>query len=453
MVRVLLIDDDIKLLEVYEKIFELKGFDVVSCGNAMEAINLMKTEKFSVIVSDIIMPKMSGMQLLEFVKGNHPGTEVIMLTAEGSIQGAVEAVKKGAFSYLVKPADIDELISMVNKAAELSSVKSENTILKEQLQSAQGEGRKFITASEAGMHVYEMARKIGKTESSVLITGETGTGKEVIAHTIHMNSARADKPFICVNCGAINENLIESELFGSEKGAYTGAERQRIGKFEAANGGTIFLDEIGELSLNMQVRLLRVLQEKEFNRVGGVATIKSDFRLITATNKDLKEEIKNNSFRDDLYYRISIVPINIPPLRERKADIKPLCDYFVEYYSGELNKKIEPIDDEILELFRNYEWPGNVRELRNIIERMVVLAEDGALAISAIPEEIISASANIEEESLKGKTRAFEKKYIVEILEKYNGNVAKAAEEMQIAKKNLYRKLNEYDIKYGKSEF
>ncbi|MGN0733188.1 MAG: sigma-54-dependent transcriptional regulator [Emergencia sp.] len=451
MVKVLLIDDDIKLLEVYERIFELKGFDVVACSSAMDAIEAMKKDSFSVVVSDIIMPKMNGMRLLEFVKGNYPGTEVIMLTAEGSIQGAVDAVKKGAFSYVVKPADIDELISMIKKAAELSTVKSENTLLKEQLQDANGE-RVFITASEAGKRVYEMACKIGKTESSVHITGETGTGKEIIAHTIHMNSSRADKPFICVNCGALNENLIENELFGSEKGAYTGAEKQHIGKFEAANGGTIFLDEIGELSLNMQIRLLRVLQEKEFNRVGGVATVKSDFRLITATNRDLKQAIKDNLFRDDLYYRISIVPIDIPPLRERKADIKPLCDYFVNYYSNELKKRIAPLDDDILHIFQSYDWPGNVRELRNIIERMVVLAENGVLPVSCIPEEILSSSGAYVEESLKGKTRAFEKQYITGVLEKHGGNVAKAAEEMQIAKKNLYRKLNDYDIKYKKSD-
>lgn len=451
MVKVLLIDDDIKLLEVYERIFQLKGFDVVACSSAMDAIEAMKKDSFSVVVSDIIMPKMNGMRLLEFVKGNYPGTEVIMLTAEGSIQGAVDAVKKGAFSYVVKPADIDELISMIKKAAELSTVKSENTLLKEQLQNVNGD-RVFITASEAGKRVYEMACKIGKTESSVLITGETGTGKEIIAHTIHMNSSRADKPFICVNCGALNENLIENELFGSEKGAYTGAEKQHIGKFEAANGGTIFLDEIGELSLNMQIRLLRVLQEKEFSRVGGVATVKSDFRLITATNRDLKQAIKDNLFRDDLYYRISIVPIDIPPLRERKADIKPLCDYFVNYYSNELKKRIAPLDDDILHIFQSYDWPGNVRELRNIIERMVVLAENGVFPVSCIPEEILSSSGAYVEESLKGKTRAFEKQYITGVLEKHGGNVAKAAEEMQIAKKNLYRKLNDYDIKYKKSD-
>lgn len=446
MTKVLLIDDDKKLLDVYEKIFQLKGFDVTACSNAMEAISEMKTKEFSVVVSDIIMPRMNGIHLLEYVKGNYPSTEVIMLTAEGSIKGAVDAVKKGAFSYLVKPADIDELVSMVGKAAELYRIKSENTILKGQLKDKE-QDRAFISVSETGRRVYDMACKIGKTDSSVLITGETGTGKEIIAHTIHKNSARADKPFICINCGALNENLIESELFGSEKGAYTGAEKRHIGKFEAADGGTIFLDEVGELSLNMQTRLLRVLQEKEFSRVGGIETIKSDFRIITATNRNLKKEVEEKSFRDDLYYRISIVPIEIPPLRSRKEDIKPLCEHFIRQYEAELKKKIAPIDEEFLGIFCCYDWPGNVRELKNIIERMAVLAEDGELSVSCIPEEIISSVAPAEE-SLKGKTKEFEKQYIISVLAKHGGSVAKAAEEMQIAKKNLYRKLNEYEIKY-----
>lgn len=281
----MLVDDDKELLEVYNKIFKLNGFDVISCENAEKALNILEKNRISVVVSDIIMPKMSGIELLKEIKKRNRQTEVIMLTAEGSISGAVEAVKEGAFSYFVKPADLDDLISNIRKAAELSIVKNENEVLKGQI-AVLSDGREFLGISKTAEELRQRARIVGKTDSAVLITGETGTGKEVLANMIHRCSNRADKPFICVNCGALNENLIESELFGSEKGAYTGSEKQRKGRFEIANGGTIFFDEIGELSLNMQTRLLRVLQEKSFERVGGTETIKSDFRLITATNRN-----------------------------------------------------------------------------------------------------------------------------------------------------------------------
>ena len=247
--------------------------------------------------------------------------------------------------------------------------------------------------------------------------------------------------------------MIESELFGSEKGAYTGAGTQRKGRFEIANGGTIFFDEIGELSLNMQTRLLRVLQEKSFERVGGYETIKSDFRLITATNRNLKQEVAENRFRADLYYRINIIPIEIPPLRERPEDIPALCQNFLEAYSREMNKNVQTIDDETIHMLQKYNWPGNVRELRNVVERMVVLSHDGMPDLDALPEEIRDMLAGGKtEEALRTQTKAFEKEYIIKIMNKYGGNVAKAAEEMQIAKKNLYKKLNEYDIKYGKND-
>ena len=448
MTQIMLVDDDRELLEIYNKIFKMNGFDVISCENAEKALSELGKHQISVVVSDIIMPKMSGIELLREIKKRTPQTEVIMLTAEGSISGAVEAVKEGAFSYLVKPADVEELISNIKKAAELSKVKKENEVLKGQIATL-ADGREFIGISQTAEELRLRAQIVGKTDSAVLITGETGTGKEVLANMIHRCSSRADKPFICVNCGALNENLIESELFGSEKGAYTGAGTQRKGRFEIANGGTIFFDEIGELSLNMQTRLLRVLQEKSFERVGGYETIKSDFRLITATNRNLKQEVAENRFRADLYYRINIIPIEIPPLRERPEDIPALCRNFLEAYSREMNKSVQTIDDETIRVLQKYNWPGNVRELRNVVERMVVLSHDGMPDLDALPEEIRDMLA---EEALRTQTKAFEKEYITKIINKYGGNVAKAAEEMQIARKNLYKKLNEYDIKYGKND-
>lgn len=452
MIKVMLVDDDKELLEVYNKIFKLNGFDVISCENAEKALNILEKNRISVVVSDIIMPKMSGIELLKEIKKRNRQTEVIMLTAEGSISGAVETVKEGAFSYFVKPADLDDLISNIRKAAELSIVKNENEVLKGQI-AVLSDGREFLGISKTAEELRQRARIVGKTDSAVLITGETGTGKEVLANMIHRCSNRADKPFICVNCGALNENLIESELFGSEKGAYTGSEKQRKGRFEIANGGTIFFDEIGELSLNMQTRLLRVLQEKSFERVGGTETIKSDFRLITATNRNLKKEVLENRFRADLYYRINIIPIEIPPLRERLEDIPELCENFMKEYSHEMNKNIESIDDDIIRVLQMYNWPGNVRELSNVVERMVVLSHDGKLDLDVLPEEIRDLiSNNKSQDALRTHTKAFEKEYIIKIMKKHQGNVAKAAEEMQIAKKNLYKKLNEYDIKYRKND-
>ena len=453
MAYILLVDDDKALLGIYKKILSLKGFDVLTCENAAKALEYLGRCSVSVVISDIIMPRMNGMELLAEIKKKTPETEVIMLTAEGSISGAVEAVKKGAFSYLVKPADVDELISNIRKAEEFFKVKSENQTLKEQIATL-GEERKFIGISHAAQALRERAAVVGKTDSAVLITGETGTGKEVLANMIHKCSNRADRPFVCVNCGALNENLIESELFGSEKGAYTGADRQRRGRFEIADGGTIFFDEIGELSMNMQTRLLRVLQEKSFERVGGYETLKSDFRLITATNRDLKKEVADGKFRSDLYYRINIIPMEIPPLRQRKEDIPELAQNFLNGYARELNKPDLTFDEQTLHLFLAYDWPGNVRELRNIVERMAVLSHEGILDPETLPEEIRNAGEEREtsEDALRVKTKAFEKEYILKVIQKYQGNVAKAAEEMQIAKKNLYKKLNEYDIKYGKGD-
>lgn len=384
---ILLVDDDRDLLTVYKKIMELKEFEVLTADSSGEALKLLRDNNVTVVISDIIMSKMNGMQLLNTIKKEKPNVEVIMLTAEGSISGAVEAVRNGAFSYFVKPANIEELIISIKKAEELALVMTENSNLKQRILEV-NEGKEFIGESLAIREIKRKISIISGTDSAVLITGESGTGKEVLANLIHTSSLRKEKPFICVNCSALNENLIESELFGSEKGAFTGAEKQRKGRFELAEGGTIFLDEIGELSLNMQVKLLRVLQEKSFERVGSSKTIKSNFRLITATNKNLKIEVEERRFREDLYYRINIIPIEIPPLRERKEDIPLICQKFLYQHAKEMNKKIEPLEQEVLKYFIDYEWPGNVRELRNILERLVVLSSDGTIRMEDIPLEM-----------------------------------------------------------------
>lgn len=446
--KVLLVDDDQELLHVYSKIFKLQGFDILTCCSGEEALEKLASNHISVVISDVIMPRMNGMELLQKINREYPYCEVIMLTAEGSIAEAVDAVKQGAFSYFIKPADIDEMISSVKKAQELADTKDENHMLREQIADIAAE-KIFVGRSDSAKELRRKAEIIGQSDSTVLITGETGTGKEILANLIHANSKRFTAPFICVNCGALNENLIESELFGSEKGAYTGAEKQRKGRFEAANGGTIFFDEIGELSLSMQVSLLRVLQEKTFERVGGSTPIYSDFRLIAATNRNLKEEVSAGRFRADLYYRLNIIPIEVPPLRSRKEDIEELSCYFLERYAREMNRKVKPLNRQILAALKKYDWPGNVRELKNIIERLIVLSGNGDINLCDLPEEIkVAVPQEDAPSTLKSVTREFEKEFIEKALSSNDGNVSRTAEELGIARKNLYKKLNDYGIRY-----
>lgn len=453
---ILLVDDDVEILRVYKKILEINDFKVYTAANSFEAIKQLQEQEFSVVISDIIMPKMDGMELLNEIKAGCRATEVIMLTAEGSISGAVDAVKHGAYSYLIKPVDIDEMINEVKKAEEVYYLKSENEALKRDLDTSRGKA--FIGHSLKSRQLKEKAKLIGGSDSSVLITGESGTGKEVIANLIHNSSERANGNFVCVNCAAFNENLIESELFGSEKGAYTGSDRTRIGRFERANGGTLFFDEIGELSLNMQVKLLRVLQERNFERVGGDKLITSDFRLITATNKDLKEEVRLGNFREDLYYRINIIPLEITPLRERKEDITLLFYTFLRQFSEEMNKEIKHVNDDLIEALINYEWPGNVRELRNITERLVVLSLDGILNKADLPDEIscspvqstdmreFMAKIDAKDYSFEEFKNKFEREYICDILEQCDWNIVQTASEMGVSRKTLYEKMKKHGI-------
>lgn len=452
-IPMLLVDDDTELLKVYKKIFSINGFNVMVEADSQKALKIVKTTNIAVVVSDIIMPKLNGLELLMNIKAVKPNVEVIMLTAEGSISGAVEAVKDGAFSYLKKPVDIEELIANIKKAYEIFSIKEENSGLKQQL-TENLQTKIFIGQNEKIINLRRDAEKIAKTDTSVLILGESGTGKEILANFIHQSSLRRDKPFICVNCAAVNENLFESELFGYEKGAFTGADKMKKGRFELAAGGTIFLDEIGELSLNTQAKLLRVLQEKSFERVGGTETISSDFRLIAATNRDLKNDVKEYRFREDLYYRINVMPLTIPSLRQRIDDVPILVDNFVKELSIEMKKKINSVDETLISILMKYQWPGNVRELRNIIERLVVLSNDGDLLKEDLPDEICRGKCpineiveeNLKEDKLKDATQEFEKQYITKCMKRNQWNVSKSAQELGLARKNLYKKLKQYEI-------
>ena len=447
--QLLLVDDDKDLLKIYQKIFRLHNYDVITACDSFEAIEIIKSHSVGVVVSDIIMPKMDGMILLQKIRELNESIQVIMLTAEGSVSGAVESVRAGAFTYMIKPADIDELIFNIQRAFELYLLKDENSILKQQMFDQAGL-TPLIGNNSRIEEIRNMISKISATDATVLITGESGTGKEIIANMIHYQSNRAGKPFIRVNCAALTESLLESELFGHEKGAFTGADRMHRGKFEIANEGTILLDEIGELPPNTQAKLLRVLQEREFERVGGSGTIKTNFRLIASTNKNLKEEVEKRNFRNDLYYRINVVPISLPALRDRKNDIQMLANYFVLCLSKEMNKGITHLPAEIIEALSAYDWPGNVRELKNIMERLVVMSQNSLISISDIPEEIL-INAKIKntlhkKTSLLDARKEFEKEYIKDALLKNNGNVGRTAGFLDIARKNLYKKIKEYNI-------
>ncbi|MHC1721951.1 MAG: sigma-54-dependent transcriptional regulator [Aminipila sp.] len=451
--QLLIVDDDKELLKVYAKIFRLNDFDVITANDGVEALEFVRRNRIGVVVADIIMPRMNGTILLQKIKEINPSIQVIMLTAEGSVSGAVESVKSGAFTYILKPADIDNLILNIQKAFEIYAISDQNRIFKDQMLEKAGM-RQLVGQNYQIEEIRQKIDTFAGSEATVLITGESGTGKEIIASQIHYKSNRADQVFVKVNCAALTESLLESELFGHEKGSFTGADKAHRGKFEIANQGTLLLDEIGELSLGTQAKLLRVLQEREFERVGGNGTIKTNFRLIASTNKKLKEEIERGRFRSDLYYRINVLPIHLPPLRERKDDIAVLANYFVSQLSRETNKCISPLSSDIINILTMYSWPGNVRELRNIIERLVVMTSDSEIKLSDLPDELKQKmNLNVIKEnileinvSLLDAKKEFEKQYIIKVLSRNQGNVGKAAIEMQLARKNLYKKIKEYNI-------
>jgi DNA-binding NtrC family response regulator len=450
--KILLVDDDLELLKVYKQIFAINGFNIITVSDPTEASKIVSTQKVAVVITDIIMPKMGGMELLSRIKEVSPSTEVIMLTAEGSVSGAVNAVRRGAFTYLVKPADIDDLLLNVRKAFDVYTVREENTVLKQQVI----EGYAPLIGNNSMIdEIRNKVATIAPTDIVVLLTGESGTGKEILANLIHNSSSRREKPFIKVNCAALTENLLESELFGHERGAFTGAEKTYRGRFEMANRGTLLLDEIGELPLNTQGKLLRVIQEKEFERVGSSSTIKTDFRLITSTNRNLSTEVEKGHFRRDLFYRINVFPIHVPPLRKRKDDIPILMEYFTEKFCLDMKRPRLLIPSGVADIFVHYDWPGNVRELQNVIERLVVLSQNDSIRIEDIPEEIkVGTSAKAAEKdkpraaegSLLNARHVFERECILKALDNNEWNITRTAKELKLARKNLYKKMKEYGI-------
>lgn len=386
MPRILVIDDDDIVRDVLNNYLSSAGFEVTLACNGREGIDIAKKDDFDLIITDLVMPDIGGIEVLkELLISNNP-TPVIVITAYGTVQNAVEAMKLGAFDYITKPFNLEEFGIVVNRAIGFLKLQKENLLLKRQLKKKyRFDG--LIGDSPVMQELYEMIEKIADTESTVLITGESGTGKELIAKTIHYSSSRSEAPFIPVNCAAIPKDLLESELFGHEKGAFTGALNTRLGRFELANKGTLFLDEVGELAPYLQVKLLRVLQEREFERVGGIKTIKVDVRILAATNSDLERAVKEGRFREDLYYRLNVIPLHIPPLRKRRDDIPLLVDHFAHEFARRRKRKPLRFSKEAMNALLRYDWPGNVRELRNLIERLTILVNDDIVKISDLPDK------------------------------------------------------------------
>ncbi len=389
MGRILVVDDERSMRDFMEILLQRDNHEVVSCGSAAEAVLALESDDFDVVISDIRMPGMSGLELLDRVQQLAPETLVILITAHGTTESAVDAMKRGAYDYLTKPCSVDEIRVVVDKALEKRSLASENLSLKRQLRE-QTSLPTMLGKSSRMRELFELVRQVAPTRANILITGESGTGKELVARSIHALSDRQDRPFVTINCGAIPENLLESELFGHVKGSFTGAISHKEGLFEAADGGTLFLDEIGEMPLSLQVKVLRAIQDRTFKRVGGTSDIQVDVRILCATNRVLSEEVRRGSFREDLFYRLNVIEVQLPRLRERPEDIPELVRLFVERYASELSRPVQEVDPEVLTVLERYAFPGNVRELENLVERAVTLARSERITIDCMPATVLA---------------------------------------------------------------
>lgn len=451
MSTILLVDDKSSMRKVLHQTLEGDSHQILEAEDGEKALEMIKNKHVDVIITDIKMPRVDGMTLLRMIKEIDSEIVVIIMTAYGTIETAVEAMKLGAYDYITKPFSTEQVKLTVDKAVERQKLVYENRYLREKLND-QYNYKRIVGNSPSMQPVYELIDKVAPTDTAVLIRGDSGTGKELVAHAIHFNSRRKDKPFIKVNCAVLAEGVLESELFGHERGSFTGAAGKRIGRFELASGGSIFLDEIGDISLSTQVKLLRVLQEKEFERVGGTESIKADVRVIAATNKNLEEGIKKNQFREDLFFRLNVVPIFVPPLRERREDIERLAQHFLNRYGLEANKKINKIDKKALEFLTRYSWPGNVRELENAIQRAVVLSDSETIYPSNLPLDIQSFQKDDsmhylgENASLTEKVENYEKELILKSMEKANHVQTKAAKLLDINRTALIYKLKKYGL-------
>ncbi len=457
MNSILVVDNEESICDFLSILLEKEGYEVVTANNGQAAGKYIRENDFDLVLTDIKMPNSSGIDVLKAVKETSPGTPVIMMTAFASAETAVEAMKKGAYDYISKPFKIDDLKLSLKNALEKKKLHDENIYLKTALNNKY-QFSNIIGKSPAMEKVYRLIEKVARSSATVMLNGESGTGKELVAKAIHFNGPRSTQPFITVNCGAMPENLLESELFGYERGAFTGADSTKVGLLEIADKGSFFLDEIGDTPLSIQVKLLRILQEKEFTRLGGARPIKIDIRFITATNIDLSKAVEDNKFRQDLYYRLNVIPIHIPPLRERKEDISALAEHFIQKFNKENEgfNKLKGIDPSVMKVFDDYFWPGNVRELENVLERGCVFEKGEFLQIENLPEELIRnefpdvkniSFANKEGSvDLEKTLDQIEKNMILEALKKTNGIMTKAAKLLNLSFRSMRYRMQKYKI-------
>jgi DNA-binding NtrC family response regulator len=441
-IKILVVDDELSIRESLRGWLQLDGYQVETAAGGQEALTRNGENRFDIMLIDVKMPEMDGLTLLKKIKENDADIAVVMMTAHGAIRDAVEAMKLGAYDYLLKPFDLEELSLTIEKLVQMQTLAMENLILKERVATIT-RFENLVTQAPAMIKLFETVVDVAQTDATVLITGETGTGKELVARAIHAQSPRCYAPFIAINCGAFTDQLLESELFGHEKGAFTDAKNTKKGRLEMVNAGTLFLDEVGDISMKMQIDLLRVLETREFSRVGGTATLHSDFRVIAATNQDLEEAIHKKTFRSDLFYRLNVVHLEVPPLRERPEDIPLLAQHFLWCYATETNKKIDSIQPEAMEALRRYPWPGNVRELENAIERAVVVGKSRQIQLADLPFAIaIKGAAEMEKLSLE----EMERRHIGRVLAIEAGNLSNVARILRINRSTLYAKIKKYGL-------
>ncbi|OGF44949.1 MAG: hypothetical protein A2452_08695 [Candidatus Firestonebacteria bacterium RIFOXYC2_FULL_39_67] len=451
MPQILIVDDEKNILEAFKLLLEDK-YKVLTSDSGKEALKILDEIEVDIVLLDIMMPDMDGLEVLEKIKEKDPSIEVVMITATKTVETAVKAMKLGAYDYLVKPVDKDDILLSIRRIVNKRNLEKENLILRSEISLIYNISN-MIGVSAEMQEVFKTIEKVSGSDSTVLLCGESGVGKELVARNIHSNSLRKDKSFVAVNCAAIPNELVESELFGHEKGAFTSANTANIGKFEFANEGTIFLDEASSLSMNVQAKLLRVLQEREFTRVGGNKVVKVDVRIISSTNYDLQKAVQEKTFREDLYYRLNVVPVNIPSLRERKDDIIPLAMHFLQEFNSKQHKKIKGFSDDALRLLTSYNWPGNIRELKNLVERFVVMVDSELIDVSDFPLELLTNSGSgglmnsgKELKLLKDMVDEVEKEYIFKCLKKNNFNQTKTAKDLGIHRNTLLNKIKEKNL-------
>lgn len=444
--KILIVDDEKPIRDSLKMLLDEEGYTTLVAGDGEEALQKIKDDNFDVVITDIKMPKLDGIQLLEASTKISPETFFIIMTAFASVKTAIDALRHGAYDYMIKPVEFDDVIIRVNRLLDYKNIASENKSLRQRISSDTGFVN-IIGKSEAMNKVFEVIHQVAPTNSNVLIMGKSGTGKEMVAKAIHQNSKRKDKIFLPINCGAISENLIESELFGHKKGSFTGATEEKIGLFKVADGGTLFLDEIGELPINLQVKLLRALEDREFFPVGGTKPVNTDVRIIAATNQDLFEKTKTGQFREDLYYRLNVVELKLPTLNERREDIPLLVNHFIEKFCKEMGKKILGADNETMKVLLSHDWRGGVRELENVIERAVIFANKDLINPSNLTEYLRGNSSQVGfVDSLKEAMKIFERDHISRTIKKYDYNKEEAAKALEIGLSSLYRKMDELEI-------